>query len=76
MYALNNNVTYFESFGVQNIPKEINIFIDDKNITTNVFRIQAYNSVMRAYFCIGFINFMLKDKSFTNLSSPNNFLKK
>ena len=76
MYALNNNVTYFESFGVQNIPKEINIFIDDKNITTNVFRIQAYNSVMSAYFCIGFINFMLKDKSFTNISSPNNFLKK
>ena len=46
---------------------------------TNIFRIQAYDSVMRRYFCIGFIDFMLEGKSltdFTNLFSPDNFLKK
>ena len=37
---------------------------------------QAYDSVMCGYFCIGFIDFMLKGKNlgdFTNLFSPNNF---
>ena len=75
LYALNNNVTYFDSFGVEHIPKEIIKFIGNKNIKTNIFRIQAYDSVMCGYFCIGFIDFMLKDKSltdFTNLFSPNN----
>ena len=54
-------------------------FIGDKNIHTNIFRIQAYNSVMYRYFCIGFTDFMLKDKSltdFTNLFSLNDFKKK
>ena len=40
-YAHNNNVTYFNSFGVEHIPKEIRTFIGNKNITTNIFRIQA-----------------------------------
>ena len=42
----------------------------------NIFRILANNSVMCGYFCIGFIDFMFKDKSFadfTNLSSPSDF---
>ena len=41
-----NNVTYFNSFGVEHIPKEIKTFINSKNIKTNIFRIQAYNSMM------------------------------
>ena len=60
LYVQNNNVTYFDSFGVEHIPKEIKAFINNKNIKTNIFRIQAYNSVMCGYFCIGFIDFMLK----------------
>ena len=74
----NNNVTYFDSFGVEHIPKEIKKFIGNKNTTTNIFRIQAYNSIMSGYFCIGFIDFMLARKTltdFTNLFSPNNFEK-
>ena len=39
-------MTYFDSFGVEHIPKEIKKFIGNKNITTNIFRIQAYDSVM------------------------------
>ena len=74
----NNNVTYFDSFGVERIPKEIKKFISNKNIKTNIFRIQAHDSIMCGYFCIGFINFMLTGKTltdFTNLFSPNNFKK-
>ena len=39
----NNNLTYFDSFGVENIPKEIRKLIGNKNIITNIYRIQAYN---------------------------------
>ena len=52
-----------DSFGVENIPKEIEKFIGIKNIITNIFRKQAYNSIMLGYICIGFINLMLKDCS-------------
>ena len=78
MYALNNNATYFDSFGVEHVPKEIKIFIDKSVVVANIFRIQAYDSVMCGYFCVKFINFMLKGKTltdFTNLFLPNNFDK-
>ena len=52
LYVKNNEVTYFDSFGVENVPKEIKRFIEYKNIKTNIFKIQAVNSVMRGYFCI------------------------
>ena len=73
-----NNTIYFDSFEVEHIPKEIKTFISNKNIKTNIFRIQAYDSIMCGYFCIGFIDFMLKGKTlteYTNLFSPNNFKK-
>ena len=78
MYVYNDDVTYFDSFGAEHIPKEITTFINNKNIKTNIFRIRAYDPVMCAYFCIGFINFMLKGKTLTNfmnLFSPNDFEK-
>ena len=78
LQILNNKVTYFDSFGVEHIPKEIKEFIKGSAIVTNIFRIQAYDSIMCGYFCIGFIDFMLKGKSFTdftNLFSPNDFKK-
>ena len=79
MYVNNNDVTYFDSFGVEHIPKEIEAFINRSlYITTNIFRIQAYDSIMCGYFCIGFVNFMLAGKTlteFTNPFPPNNFKK-
>ena len=82
MYVQNNNsVIYFDSFGVEHIPKEIKAFINNnynKNIITNIFRIQAYESIMCGYFCIGFIDFMLSGKTlneYINLLPPNNFKK-
>ena len=76
MYVQNNNVTYFNSFGVEHIPEEIKTFIGNENIKTKVFRIQAYDSITRGYFCIRFFDFMPVKKTltdFTNLFSPNNY---
>ena len=82
LYVNTKTVTYFDSFGVEHIPKEIKKLIKRSTnkftIVTNIFRIQAYDSVMCGYFCSGFINFMFKGNSltdFTNLFSQNNFKK-
>ena len=78
LYVKNNDITFFDSFGVEHLPKEVKAFIKYRNIKTNIFRIQAYDSIMCGFFCIGFINFMFKGKSLTeylNLSSPNDFKK-
>ena len=76
---------YFDSFGIEHIPKEINKFINNymtkvlrQRIKSNIFRIQAYDSIMCGYFCIEFIDYMLKGKTlldYTNLFSPNDFKK-
>ena len=74
----NNDGTYFDSFGVEHIPKEIKASIKNENIKTNIFRVQAYDSVMCGYFCIGFIDFMIKGKTltvFTKFFLLNNFEK-
>ena len=68
----------FYSFGVEHVPKGIKIFIGNENKKANVFRIQVHNSVMCGYFCIGIIDFMLKNKSLIDFTSPfssNEFLK-
>ena len=78
LYVNTNNKVYFDSFGFENIPKEIKKFIENKHIMTNVYTIQAYDSIMYEYFCIGFIDFMLKGKSllnYTNLFSSNDYDK-
>ena len=77
-YVNNKTITYFDSFGVEHIPKEIMKFIDNKNIIANIYRIQAYDSIMCDYFFIGFINFMFNGNSltdYTSLFSPNDFKK-
>ena len=59
-------------------PKETIRFIGNKNIITNIYRIQAYNLLMCWYFCIGFIDFMLQGKSlleYTNLFSLHDYEK-
>ena len=78
LHVNSNDITYFDSFGVEHIPKEIKAFFNDKNIKTNIFRTQAYDSVMCVYFCIGFIDFMFKGKTltdYTGLFSLHDFEK-
>ena len=53
-------------------------FIDSKNITTNIFRIQAYSSIKCGYLCIWIIDFTLKGKSllnYTKFFSPKDYEK-
>lgn len=57
IYLKNNNVTYFDSFGIEYIPKEITKLINDKSIKSNIFRIQSLNSILCGYFYIGFIEY-------------------
>ena len=88
LFVKTNEVIYFDSFGIEHIPKEINKFIGNeqsssakarnKKIKANIFSIQAYDSIMCGYFCIEFINYMLKDTTlldYTNLFFPNDFKK-
>ena len=78
LFVKTNEVIYFDSFDIEHTPKEINKFIGNKKIKANIFRIQAYDSIMCGYFCIEFINYMLKGKTlldYTNLFSPNDFKK-
>ena len=69
MYIQNNDFIYFDSFGVEHIPVEIRGIISNKNIKTNIFRIQAYDWIMCGYFCIGFIDFILEVKTNWNEKS-------
>ena len=82
LFCNRNEIVYFNSFGVEYIPEEIKEFIEEfpgnKNIKTNIFRVQEDNSIMCGYFCIGFIDFMLAGKkltNYTNLFSPHDLKK-
>ena len=69
LYVRNNDVTYFDSFGVEHIPKEVKAFIDRfLSIKTNIFRMQTYDSIMCEYYCIGFIDFILAGKTLTEFT--------
>ena len=73
MYVNGNNVRYFDSFGVEQISKEIITSIGNKNITTNIDRIQTYE-----YICIGFTDVMFKGRSllkYANFFSTNEYEK-
>ena len=62
LFCNRNEIVYFDSFGVEHVPEEIKEFIGNKNIKTNIFRVQENNSIMCGYFCIGFTDFMLSGK--------------
>ena len=78
LYVKNSRVIYFDSFGAEHIPTEIKKFIGNKDIKANIFRLQAYDSIMCGYFCIEFINYMFDSKSlidFTSLFLQHDFKK-
>ena len=59
LFCNRNEIVYFDSFGIEHVPEEIKEVVGNKNIIANIFRVQANNSVMCGYFCIGFLDFML-----------------
>ena len=68
LYSNDNTKTYFDSFGVEHILKEIKMFINEiafkgSTITINMFRIQAYDSVMRGIFVLDLFILCLKVKT-------------
>ena len=78
LFCNRNEIAYFDSFGVEHVPEEIKKFIGNKNITANIFREQANDSVFCGYFCIEFFDFMLAGKKltdYTGLFSPYYFKK-
>ena len=62
MYVLNNDATYFDIFGVKHVPRDNRGFIGNKNMQTNIFIIQVYDSVICGYFWTGFIDYMFTYK--------------
>ena len=78
LYVKNKKVVYFDSFGVEHVPKEIIKFIKSKDIIANIFRLQAYDSIMCGYYSIKFIDYMFDGKTlidYTDLFSPHDFKK-
>ena len=78
LFCNRSEIAYFDSFGVEHVPEEIKEFVGNKNIKANIFRVQANDSVMCGYFCIGFIDFMLAGKKlndFASLCSPHDIEK-
>ena len=63
-----SEIVYLDSFGVEHVPEKIKEFVGNKNITANIFRVQANSLVMCGYFCTGFIDFMLAGKKLTDFS--------
>ena len=73
LYVSNKEIIYFDSFGVEYIPKEVKRFIKEtighKNLKTNIFSIQADKSIMCEYFCIKFTDFVLANKVLIDCTS-------
>ena len=71
-----SKATYFDSFGIEHIPNEILRFLHEKDIDSNIFRVQSKKSVLCGYFCIKFLEYMFSGKTlteYTNLFSPTDF---
>ena len=72
------NIIYFDRFGVEHILKEMKKFIRHKNIISNIYRIQAFDSIMCGYFCNWIYWFYAKRQKFLRLYklySPNKYEK-
>ena len=77
LFCYRNEIVYFDSFAVEHVSEEIKEFVGNKNIIAKIFRVQANDSVMCGYLCIGFIDLLAGKKlfDFINLLSPYDFDK-
>ena len=78
LFCNRNEILYFDSFVVEHVPEEIKKNCWEWEHNSNIFQVQANNSVICRYFCIGFIDFMLAGKKltdYTSLLSPHDFDK-
>ena len=68
LYCRDIEIIYFDSLGVEHVPKESEKFIGYKNINTNIFKIQSNTSIMCEYFCIGLIDFIFSPYHFQKMT--------
>ena len=69
LFCNRSEIVYFDSFGVEHVPAEIKKIVRNKNIIANIFRVQANDSIICEYFCLGFIDFMFVGKTLTDFTS-------
>ena len=69
LFCRNNEIIYFDSFGVEHVPNKTEKCIGHENIKTNTFRTQSNNSIRCGYFYIGFIDFMFAGKALIDFTS-------
>ena len=69
LYVNDGSATYFDSFGIEHIPKETKKINDDKNCIRNIFRMQVFELILCGHFCNRFIDFMFKGKSLTDFAN-------
>ena len=78
LFINRNTAVYLDSFGIEYIPQEVLNKTKVKSITNNIFRIQNKESIMRGFYCISFIEYILPGKAlldYTNLFSLNDYNK-
>ena len=79
LYAICNNIIYFDRFAIEHIPQKIKNIRGHESIITNIYRIQVYDSKICGWFLfIRFIDFILKGKIqlyCTNLFCRNDYEK-
>ena len=54
---------YFDSFRIEYIPQEALSKIKYISIINNIFRMQDDDSIMRGFYCIAFIKYMISGKT-------------
>ena len=59
-YLLTEIVVYFAYFWIEHIPQEVLSKIKDKSITRNIFRMQDNEAITCGFYCITFIEYILK----------------
>ena len=52
LFCNRSEIVYFDNFGVEHVTEEIKKFVRNKNIITNIFRVQGNNSVMSDTFAL------------------------
>ena len=77
MFIDRNTAVYCDSFGNENIPQTALNIIKNKSVTHNIFRIQDNGFIMCGFYCIAFVEYILKGKTllnYINLFSPNDYI--
>ena len=71
-----STATYFDYLGIEYIRLELLKNIKGNSITQSTFRIQDFDSIILAFYCIAFVEYMIAGKAlkdYTSLFFPTDF---